>query len=122
MFVIEATDNQRKRFSHRSDISRDVNCGCNDQKKNKRQYQPTRCQLHDIGGEALAGYSADLGTHQLDCDHERRCEKHRPKQAVTELRPGLRIGSDARWVVIGGAGHQSRTEQPKHHVFGFFGF
>ena len=110
MFVIEAANNQRERFSHRSDVGRDVECVCSDQKKNKRQYQPARRQLHHIGGEALAGHPADPRTHQLDRDHERRCQKHRPEQAVTKLRPGLRIGGNARRVVVGGAGHQSRTE------------
>ena len=121
VFVVEAADHQRERFAHRRDIGGDVEGVRGDQKENQRQHQPARRQLHHIGGEALAGDPADLRAHQLDGDHERRGEKHRPEQAVTELRAGLRIGGDARRVVIGGAGHQARTEQPEHHVPGFFG-
>ena len=121
MFVIEAANHQRERFSHRRDIGGDVSCVRSDQKKNKRQHQPAGRQLHHVGGEALAGHPADPRTHQLDRDHERRCQKHRPKQTVTELRSGLRISGNARRVVVSGAGYQSRAEQPKHHVFGFFG-
>ena len=79
-------------------------------------------RLHHIGGEPLAGHPADPRTHQLNCDHERRCQKHGPEQAVAKLRAGLRIGGDARRVVIGGAGHQSRAEQPKHHPPGLSEF
>ena len=122
MFVIEPADHQREGFSHRGDVGRDVEGVGSDQKKNQRQHQPARRQLHHIGGEALAGDPADLRADQLDRDHERRREKYRPEQAVTELRAGLRIGRDARRVVIGGTGHQSRTKQPKHHVAGLFGF
>ena len=120
MFVIKAADDQRKGFPHRRDIGRDVGCVGSDQKKNKRQDQPARRQLHHIGSEALAGHSADPRTDQLDCDHEWGCQKHRPKQAVAKLRPGLRIGGNARRIVIGRAGHQSWPEQPKNHVCGFF--
>ena len=120
MFVIEPADHQRQRFPHRGDVGRDVEGVGGDQKENQRQHQPARRELHDVGGEALAGDPADPRADQLDRDHERRGEKHRPEQAVAELRAGLRIGRNARRIVVGGAGHQSRTQQPKHDVAGFF--
>ncbi len=120
--MIETADHQRERLSHRGDIGRDVESVCSDQKKNQRQYQPTGRQLHHIGGETLAGYPADPRAHQLDRNHEWRRQKHGPEQTVTKLRSGLRIGCDARRVIIGGTGHQSRTKQPKHQVLGFLGF
>ena len=121
MFVIEPADHQRQRFPHRGDVGRDVERVGGDQQENQRQHQPARRELHHIGGKPLAGDAADPRAHQLDRDHEWRGEKHGPQQAVAKLRAGLRVGRNARRIVVGGAGHQSRTQQPKHHVAGFFG-
>ena len=105
MLVVEAANNERKGFSHRGDVGGDVESVRGDQQEDQGQHQPAGRQLHDVGGKSLPGHSADTRTHQLDRDHEWRREKHRPKQAVTELRSGLRIGRNARRIVIGGAGH-----------------
>jgi len=36
--------------------------------------------------------------------------QHRPADAVTELRTGLAVGPNARWVVIGRSRDHSRTQ------------
>ncbi len=113
MFVVEATDYQRKRFSHRRDVGGDVERIGRDQKKNQPQYQPAGRHFHHIGRKALSSHPADLSAYQLNRDHERRCEKYGPKQAVTKLGTCLRIGSNARRIIIGSARHQSRAEQPQ---------
>ncbi len=40
-------------------------------------------------------------------------EQHHPAHRVAELRAGLRIGGDAAWIVVGGAGDQPRAEPPE---------
>ena len=59
MLMIESADHQRKRFTHRGDVGRDVEGVGGDQQENQRQHQPARRDLHDICGEALAGDPAD---------------------------------------------------------------
>ena len=46
----------------------------------------------------------------LDRDHQRPGQHHRPKQAEAELGAGLRIGRDAARIVVGGAGDEARAE------------
>jgi hypothetical protein len=53
-----------------------------------------------VGGDALAGDTPDMRADELDSDHERRREKHRPQQAVAKLGTSLRVGRDSGWIVI----------------------
>jgi hypothetical protein len=105
MLVVEAADHQRECFRHGRDVGGNVEgIGC-DQKKHQRQHQPTRHHFHHIGRKALARHPADQCAHELDRDHEGNGEEDRPQQAVAELRAGLRVGRNARRVVVRRAGH-----------------
>src|ERR1700736_4844128 len=53
----------------------------------------------------------DPGADLLDRRHQRPGEQHDPSHAVTELRADLRIGRDAAWIVVGGAGDQTRAQK-----------
>ena len=63
-----------------------------------------------IPGDAVARRASDPRADVLDCDHQRVRQQHRPADAVTELRTGLAVGPDARWVVIGRSRYQARTQ------------
>src|SRR4029077_16056919 len=54
---------------------------------------------------------------QLNGDHERRGQEHRPAQRVAELGAALGIGGDAAWIVIGGAGDQAGPEHGKQRFY-----
>jgi hypothetical protein len=77
------------------------------QHRDQRQHRPSRRDLHDVGGEALAGDPPDLRADELDRDHERRGQKHGPQQAEPELRAGLRIGGDPRRIVVGSSSDEA---------------
>jgi len=66
--------------------------------------------LPDVGGEAVPGHAADARAHDLDADHERQREQHRPQHAVAELRARLGIGRDAARIVVRGAGDEARPQ------------
>jgi hypothetical protein len=57
----------------------------------------------------------------LNCDHERQGQKHRPQQPEAELRAGLRIGGDARRIVVGCAGDEAGTKPLQQRLPGFCG-
>ncbi len=118
MLVVEPADHERERFGHRGDVGRDIEGVRGDQQSDQPKNQPSGRDFHHVGGEAFAGDPADQGAHQLDRDHERDRQKDGPEQAITELRAGLRISGNPRWIIIGRTRHQSRTKQPKHHAAG----
>ena len=63
----------------------------------------------DIGGKSVAGNPADSGAHNLNSDHQWIRENHCPKHAETKLGTGLGIRRNSAWVIVSGAGNQSRT-------------
>src|SRR6266513_5407874 len=73
------------------------------------QHRPGKVLPH-VRRQAVPRDPPDARADDLDADHQRRREQHRPEQAVTELRAGLRIRGDAARVVVGGAGDQPRPE------------
>jgi len=67
----------------------------------------------DIGRQPVAGHAAHARADHLDADHQRIGEHHRPPELIAELRAGLRIRRNAARIVVGSAGDETRTEQPK---------
>ena len=59
-------------------------------------------------------HRADPGARFLHCRHERIEKNRRPKLAVTELRARLRIGRDARRIVICRARDEAGTKNPEN--------
>jgi hypothetical protein len=57
-----------------------------------------------------------MSTDELNSDHERRREKHRPQQSIVELGASLGIGRDPRRIVIGRARDEAGTEEPKDDI------
>src|SRR6185312_7421031 len=64
----------------------------------------------DIARKASARRPSDAGADLLYRHHERIGQHHGPQQAEAEHRAGLRISSDATWIVIGRTCDQSRPE------------
>ena len=58
----------------------------------------------------MARRASDACADFLDRHHQRIGQQHRPADAVTELRTGLAVGPNARWVVIGRSRDQARTQ------------
>ena len=61
----------------------------------ENQHERQGIELFCISRNALARDTAYMRADKLDRDHERRCEKHCPKQAIAKLGTGLRIGRDS---------------------------
>jgi hypothetical protein len=98
------------------EVSRDVDCVRNNQKPHRNQHEWQRIELLGVGGDALACDTPDMRADELDSDHERRREKHRPQQAVAKLGTSLRIGRDSGWIVICRTSDKTGTEQTKNDV------
>ena len=118
MLVVEPADDQRERLRHCGDVGGDVESVGGNQQRHESQHEPARRKLHHVGGQPLAGDPADLRADELNRDHERRGQEDRPQQSVAELRAGLRIGGDARRIVVGRAGDQAGTEPLQQHRSG----
>src|SRR5436305_477320 len=85
-----------------------------DNSRNGRRRRP-RC-ISSTSCEAcqtLAGDPSNLRTDQLDRDHEGEREEDCPQQGVAVLRAGLRVGGNARRVIVSCAGDETRPEQAK---------
>jgi hypothetical protein len=121
VLAIEATDHERERFAHRSEIGRDVERVGHHQQGHERYDHPARGEVFHIGDDAFSGHAADLSADELDCDHERRGQKNRPQQAITELRSGLGISRDAGRIVVGSPRDQSGSKQPQQDISPFGG-
>lgn len=63
-----------------------------------------------VAADPLASCAPDASASFLHSHHERVCEEHRPEQAVSKQRAGLRLRGNAARVVVGGASKQSRAE------------
>ncbi len=118
VFVVEAADHERQGFAHRRDVGGDVEGVGRDQQRDEDEHDRARRDLHHVCGEALAGDASDLGTDQLDRDHERGREENGPQQPVAKLRAGLGVGRNARRVIVGRAGDKPGPEQAEHHAAG----
>ena len=102
VFMLETANHEIKGFAHRSDVGGDIDRVGENQQAVPSQALSTRRNFLGVRSNALAGDLADFGADQLNGDHERRRKKHRPQQAETELRAGLRIGGYAGRVVVSG--------------------
>lgn len=60
--------------------------------------------------DAASGRSANPSRDDLDRGHQWISEEKRPGKTETELRASLRVGGNAAWVVIGGTGNETRSE------------
>jgi hypothetical protein len=78
-------------------------------------------KVFHIGDDAFSGHAADMSADELDCDHERRRQKNRPQQAITELRSGLGISRDAGRIVVGSPRDQPGSKQPQQDIRPFSG-
>jgi len=99
-----AADHEPQRVTHGCDVGCNIQCVGGEQKSNDAVQQCARECLADFGGKASPGDGTDARAHQLNGDHERCGEKHRPAQRVAELRAALEVGGDTAWIVIGGTG------------------
>jgi hypothetical protein len=114
VLVIEAADHERERFAHSGEIGRNVEGVGYHQDGYKRYQQPARGEVFHIGNDAFSCHATDLSADNLDGDHERRCQKNSPQQAITKLRSGLGISRDAGRIVVGGPRDQPGSEQPQY--------
>ena len=108
--LARAAGDQLERVAHGAKIGGDVErVGGGEQADDEVEQRP-REVLADVGGEPVPGDPADTRADDLNADHQRRGEEHRPQQAVAVLRAGLRIGGDAARIVVRRAGDEPRPE------------
>ncbi len=67
----------------------------------------------DQFAEAVSGGQGHSVADLLSGHHQREAHRHGPQRAGAIGRSGLRIGRDARGVVICGPGHQARAQRPE---------
>lgn len=80
------------------------------QKTHRRVNQRGRKTADGVAADPLASCAPDACANFLHSHHERVCEEHRPEQAISKQRAGLRVRGNAARVVVGGASKQSRAE------------
>ena len=106
-----AIDTRHKlgRLAHGGHIGRDIeNIGQQEQQDGAAYHGSRKHGLH-VGGQPLAGHSADPGAHGLHCGHHREGERHGPEHVQAELCAGLGIGGDATRVIVRYPGDQARA-------------
>lgn len=69
-------------------------------------------------GEAVPGRAPDPRADHLHGGHERIGIEHGPRERVAELRAGLAICGNATWIVVRGAGDETRTKNLQKPGFG----
>ena len=99
-----AADQEFQRRTHRTDVCSDIDGVGEQQEGDDPVQQPGRVVLANIGGQAVAGHTADAGTDDLNADHERKGEERRPQDGVAEAGAHLGVGRDATRIVVGSAG------------------
>lgn len=87
---------------HSSDISPDIESISDKDKTDKKYENIFGVSFFDDGGNPLAIDGTDTTTSFLDGGHKGQHIQSSPEHAVAKLSPGLRISSNARWIIIGG--------------------
>jgi hypothetical protein len=101
---------QAQRLRHGRDVRGQVERVGQQQQADHGQQHPARETRPDVGGQAPPGDVSDARADDLDRDHERQGEDHRPQHGEAELRAGLGVGGDATGIVVGGTGDQAGPE------------
>ncbi len=94
---------QTRASGHRAEIRADIDGVGDEQQQHRAKQDASAVVLPHDARDALVGHQPDAPAHLLDRDHEREHVEREPEQTRTEGRAGLRIGSDARGIVVGGA-------------------
>jgi hypothetical protein len=100
-------DDHLRNCAHHRKICADVDRVGDEQHRHHGHDKGRRKDLAHVGRQSDAGHTTDIGADQLDCAHQRVCQKQRPQQPEPGLRAGLRICGDAAGIVVGGAGDQA---------------
>ncbi len=98
------------RVTHRRNVGRDGDRVGHEQQRGDRQHDSFRRMQAQFGRDATPRLAPDPRAHELDRDHERKREEHGPQHAGAELRARLRVGGNARWIVVGCARHHARAD------------
>jgi len=96
---------------HGREVGCDVDGIGDNEKGNQREEGGCGQLLSEAAGKPSARLPSDAGADDLYRRHERQGEKHCPAKRVSELCPGLRVGGDATWIVVGRAGDKARSER-----------
>lgn len=84
--------------------------GVGDDERDHGRVEGTGIVLLEHAGQPVARHQADLGAHVLDGRHHRQHHKRGPERRVAVLGAGLRVGPDARGIVVRRAGDQAGPE------------
>ncbi len=109
-------DQQLQRGRHRTEVGGEIDGVGDQQQADHDMEQPRRIEIADIRRQAVPGDPADARADDLDPDHQRQREEHRPQHAVAELRSRLGIAGNAARIVVGGTGDQAGTEALKKRL------
>ncbi len=84
-----------------------------DEKQADAKVEDGLCEMPaDVRGQPAPGLERNAGAGLLCRGHERNGEKRRPQLPIPECGTRLRIGADARGIVVGRAGDEPRSERP----------
>src|ERR1051326_6702924 len=61
-------------------------------------------------------HPCDTGADLLHPHQQREADEQRPAECVPELRADLRVGADAAWIVVAGAGDETGTQTQRGAV------
>ncbi len=110
LVAVRSSNKQPACVGHCTEVRCDVDRVGNKQQQDERPDGRRRKISAYVAGDAVPGNPADASRYFLNCNHEGIAQKQRPADAETDLRAGLAVGPDTRWIIVGSAGDQAWTE------------
>ena len=92
------------------DVCSGVDRVCDDQAQRCGIKHGARVVMSQHTGQASACHHAYFRANELNRRHQRKRDKRRPERRVAKLRSRRRVGADAGWIVVRGAGNQTGSE------------
>src|SRR6185436_9534105 len=92
--------NELDSFCHGAKVCSYIEDIRRDKKKRRKVEDFFRIMLSDVCSQTLSRHKPDASAHFLDNSHERKGKEREPDELESELCASLRIGGNARWIVI----------------------
>ncbi len=98
---------------HAGEVGRDVEDVGDQQQETRDVEKRARIVAADRGGQAAAADESDPRADELHRRHQRKGRQRHPEHPVPERGAGDGIGGDPARIVVRGAGHEPRSEDPE---------
>ena len=107
---------QIRRRRHRAKIGAHVDGVGDAQERHRDIEHGASVVATNDAGEPVVGDNAHTSAHLLHGNGQRQQHRRHPQQRAAKGRAGLRVGADARGVIVSGARDQPRSQHPQATV------